>query len=101
MIQLEKFKDYVTYIGKTVEPSEWVTINQQMIDDFAEATWDRNWYHVDVERARRELPDGKTIAHGLLTLSLIPWLSGQLLTVKRYGRALNYGFDRVRYPVAV
>jgi acyl dehydratase len=101
MIQVEKFEDYTNYIGKTIEPSEWVKIDQKMIDDFAEATWDRNWYHVDIERARRELPDGLTIAHGLLTLSLVPALSAKIMTVKNYGRALNYGYDRVRYPVPV
>lgn len=68
---------------------------------FAAATGDRNWYHVDVERAARELPGGWTIAHGLLTLSLVPDMAAQIVSVRRHGRALNYGFDRVRFPVPV
>jgi acyl dehydratase len=101
MVQLEVFADFARYVGDVLEPSDWVTIDQKMIDDFAEATWDRNWYHIDVERARRELPGGRTIAHGLLTLSLVPALGARIISVKHHGRALNYGFDHVRYPAPV
>jgi acyl dehydratase len=101
MVELETLADCARYLGHVFEPSQWVTIDQKMIDDFAEATWDRNWYHVDIERARRELPGGRTIAHGLLTLSLVPALGAQIMKVTRHGRALNYGFDRVRYPTPV
>jgi acyl dehydratase len=101
MVELETLADYARYLDHVFEPSDWVTVDQKMIDDFAEATWDRNWYHVDVERARRELPGGRTIAHGLLTLSLVPALGAQIMSIKHQGRALNYGFDRVRYPTPV
>ena len=76
-------------------------IDQEMIDRFAELSGDRNWYHVDVDRARRELPGGRTIAHGLLTLSLAPGLAGQIVRVLHHGRALNYGLNKVRYPMPV
>jgi|SRR5258706_4699664 acyl dehydratase len=101
MVELDTLADYARFLGHTFEPGEWVVIDQKMIDDFADATWDRNWYHVDVERARRELPEGRTIAHGLLTLSLVPALAAKIVSIKRHGRALNYGFDRVRYPAPV
>lgn len=101
MVELDTLSDYTRYVGHEFGPGEWVLIDQKMIDDFAEATWDRNWYHVDIERARRELPEGRTIAHGLLTLSLVPALAAKIVAVKRHGRALNYGYDRVRYPVPV
>ncbi len=100
-VQLDSLADYETHIGKVLEPSPWVTIDQKMIDAFGEATGDRNWYHVDVERAARELPGGRTIAHGLLTLSLVPHMASQIVSVRRRGRAFNYGFDRVRFPAPV
>ncbi|MCS5498328.1 MaoC family dehydratase [Cnuibacter physcomitrellae] len=86
-------------IGRTLGPSEPLTVDQGMIDRFAAATLDRQWIHNDVERAVRE--NGGTIAHGLLTLSLIVPLANDVYRVDR-PVALNYGFDRVRFlaPVA-
>ena len=70
MLEVEKPADMKAHIGKQIGTSEWVTVDQPMIDKFAEATGDHQWIHVDVERAKREMPGGKTIAHGYLTLSL-------------------------------
>ena len=91
------------YVGHKFEPSGWGTIDQTLISRFAAVTGDDNWYHVDVERAAAELPDGKTIAHGLLLLALLPGLSRQIINVTEHGRALNYGYDKVRFlePVNV
>ena len=75
MLEVEKPADMKAHIGKQIGTSEWVTVDQPMIDKFAEATGDHQWIHVDVERAKREMPGGKTIAHGYLTLSLLPRLS--------------------------
>ena len=75
--------------------SDWVEITQQQIDLFAECTQDDQWIHVDVERATREM--GGTIAHGYLTLSLIPFLSAGMLNVKGVTRGINYGSDKVRF----
>ena len=72
MLTIDKPKDVFQHIGKELGPSDWLTVTQEMIDKFAEATGDHQWIHVDVERAKRELPGGKTIAHGYLTLSLLP-----------------------------
>jgi acyl dehydratase len=100
-VEMNSLADYETYVGRVLAPSAWVTIDQKMIDTFGEATGDRNWYHMDVERAARELPGGRTIAHGLLTLSLVPHMASQIVSVRHRGRAFNYGFDRVRFPAPV
>ena len=71
--------------------------DQALIDKFADATGDHQWIHVDVERAKREMPGGKTIAHGWLTLSLVPRLASTLYRVKKRSRGLNYGSNRVRF----
>lgn len=84
-------------VGEPVGTSEWVTVDQPMIDDFARVTGDQQWIHIDVERAKREAPSGKTIAHGYLTLSLIPRLVNSLYEVRRKARAINYGLDKVRF----
>jgi acyl dehydratase len=101
MTSVDTLAELAAYVGQDLGCSDWVTVDQVMIDRFAELTGDRNWYHVDIERAARELPDGKTIAHGLLTLSLVPGLGGQIVEVRRHGRAFNYGLDKVRYPAPV
>ena len=72
-----------------------------MIDQFAEATGDHQWIHVDVERAKREMPGGRTIAHGYLTLSLLPWLGSQVFSLETPGAKLNYGINKVRFPSPV
>ena len=72
-----------------------------MIDKFADATGDHQWIHVDVERAKKEMPGGKTIAHGYLTLSLLPRLAPTLMKVEKRRRGLNYGSNRVRFTAPV
>jgi acyl dehydratase len=83
-------------IGERIGPGEWVTITQEMIDDFANATGDRQWIHVDVERAKRESPGGKTIAHGYLLLSLMGVLQPTIYKVHS-ARTVNYGIDKLRF----
>jgi len=92
-----------TSVGREFGPSDWVLIDQRRIDLFADATGDHQWIHTDPERAKRESPFGKTIAHGHLTLSLAPWLLSQLLEVSGVGWMVNPGFDnvRMRAPVPV
>ncbi len=77
--------------------SDWLTIDQALIDRFAEATGDRQWIHVDPERAAREMPDGRTIAHGYLTLSLTPQLLDGAWAVHNERQSLNYGLEKVRF----
>ena len=89
--------------GQEVGLSDWVVIDQHRIDQFAEATSDYQWIHVDTERAAKEMPDGKTIAHGYLTLALIPALTGNFVEVENLTRAINFGLNKVRFytPVPV
>ena len=89
------------YVGKPLGTTDWVTLPQQQIDAFAEATGDHQWIHVDVERAARESPFGGTIAHGYLTLALVPRLLSQLLRVDGTSRVINYGIDKLRLPTPV
>ena len=90
-----EFKDLPSMIGQETCLSDWLLVDQERVNKFAEATGDFQWIHVDVERAQREI--GGTIAHGFLTLSLIPALSSSKLTVRGVSRAVNYGSDKVRF----
>jgi acyl dehydratase len=101
MLKVEKPQDLLQHVGQELGPSEWLTVTQEMIDKFAEATGDHQWIHVDVERAKAEMPGGKTIAHGYLTLSLLPRLAPTLLRVEKRRRGLNYGSNRVRFTAPV
>lgn len=84
--------------GQEVAVSEWLEVTQQRIDAFAAATGDHQWIHVDVERCRRESPFQTTIAHGFLTLSLIPQFSFETLSIRQsFFMAINYGLNRVRF----
>lgn len=85
------------HVGTTFGPGAWTTVTQDMIDRFADVTGDHQWIHVDVERAAREMPGGRTIAHGFLSLALISHLAAELVTVDKVGRAINYGSDKVRF----
>ena len=87
--------------GQEVGISDWITIDQARIDRFAEATDDFQWIHVDAERAARELPHATTIAHGYLTLSLIPALTGDFVKVENLARAMNFGCNKVRFYTMV
>ena len=84
------------FVGVELGPSSWVTVGQSRIDDFARATGDDQWIHVDRERAKRESPFGNTVAHGYLTLSLASTLLPEIFTVQEYSHIVNYGVDKVR-----
>src|SRR6266542_4613360 len=101
MLIVETPQDLKQHIGTTLGPTEWITVDQAMIDKFAEATGDHQWIHVDVERAKKEMPGGKTIAHGYLTLSLLPRLVPMLLQVKNRKRGINYGSNKIRFTNTV
>ena len=91
------FEQLSGLIGQETGVSDWVAIDQNRINQFAEATGDHQWIHVDVERAKKEMPGGKTIAHGYLTLSLIPWLTGGFLKIEGVTRGINYGSNKIRF----
>jgi acyl dehydratase len=89
-------------VGREIGVSEWFRVTQERIQEFAEATEDRQWIHLDGERASKESPYGDTIAHGFLTLSLISHLMKDVMEIRSGVRlAVNYGLNRVRFPAAV
>ena len=97
-VPVAQLKDF---IGKELGHSDWLTIDQQRVDQFADCTGDHQFIHVDAEKAA-QTPFGGTIAHGFLSLSLLPMLSGDLMVVPEGTRmGVNYGLDKVRFPAPV
>jgi acyl dehydratase len=93
----DDFEELKAAIGTEIGTSDWVEITQDRINTFADATGDEQWIHVDADRAARELPGKTTIAHGLLTLSLIPMFMRSIIGLKGLKNTLNYGANRIRY----
>jgi len=93
--------DATGLVGSELGVSEWVTIDQQRVNDFADVTGDHQWIHIDVERAKAESPYGAPIAHGFLTLSMIPALSKDNFRVQNAKLVINYGLNKVRFLAAV
>jgi len=100
MREFNSIEELQSLVGQEVAVSDWVTIDQERIDRFADATSDHQWIHVDPERAKSG-PFGTTVAHGFLTLSLLPYLTHQAITFNNTKLAINYGLDRVRFPAPV
>jgi len=94
-------EELATLAGQEVAVGDWFEIDQERINGFAEATNDRQWIHVDAERAQRESPFKTTIAHGFLTLSLMPFLIDRALRIEGLRLVVNFGLSRVRFPGAV
>ncbi len=88
-------------VGQEVALSDWVVITQERIDGFADATNDHQWIHVDAERCRRESPYRTTVAHGFLTLAMVPAMLQNALRLVDVGMAINYGLNKVRFPAPV
>ncbi len=93
--------DLFDHVGDELGPTTWLEVAQDRIDEFADATGDHQWIHVDDERARAESPFGGPIAHGYLTLSLANLFLPQLLTVEAFSMGVNVGLDKVRFPAPV
>lgn len=100
-VVVEHAADLAAHLGQPLGKSDWVTIDQEKITAFAELTGDDHWIHVDVERAGREMPQGRTIAHGFYVLSLIPRLQRGVYTIRQRGKGLNYGCNKVRFTAPV
>ncbi|MBR0962013.1 MaoC family dehydratase [Bradyrhizobium japonicum] len=95
------FKEVKAAVGTEIGVSDWIEITQDRINKFADATCDEQWIHVDEERAKVEMPGGRTIAHGLLSLSLAPMFVRSVMSLKGLRNTLNYGADRIRYLAPV
>ena len=94
---IEGFDELESLTGTELGASEWLTITQEMVDRFADVTLDHQWIHVDADRAVRESPYGTTIAHGFLTLSLVPHFTRQIVDLRGVSRRINYGVLRKRF----
>lgn len=98
MLTLNSIDELKSHVGTEIGVTEWFAVTQERIQQFADGTGDHQWIHVDVERARRESPFKTTIAHGFLTLSLLPQFMPQVIQIKGGMRmGINYGLNRLRF----
>jgi acyl dehydratase len=100
-VELKGVEGMQSALGQEIGPSEWRTITQEDIDAFARISRDDQWIHVDAERAKKESPFGKTIAHGNLTLSLVDGFRKELTSASGFALAVNYGWNKIRFPAPV
>ena len=100
MVTINSYEEFAALKGKEIGTSEWLEVNQERINQFADATLDHQWIHVDAERAK-EGPFGQTIVHGYLTLSLLPHMWGEIITVNNIKMMVNYGMDKMKFGQAV
>ena len=100
MVTINSYEEFAALKGKEIGTSEWLEVNQERISQFADATLDHQWIHVETERAK-EGPFGQTIVHGYLTLSLLPHMWGEIITVNNLKMMVNYGMDKMKFGQAV
>jgi len=101
MVVIKSHAEFESYLGKEIGVSNWHQITQQQINQFADATLDHQWIHIDSERAKKESPFKTTIAHGYLTLSLIPYFWKQVADVQNLKMQVNYGLEQLKFGQAV
>ena len=94
---INSYAEFAAHLGEQLGVSDWLEVNQDRINLFADATLDHQWIHVDVERAKKESPYKSTIAHGYLTLSLLPYMWDQIIEVHNIKMLVNYGMDQMRF----
>lgn len=98
---IEDLEELKGMVGQEIGVSDWISISQERVNTFADATGDHQWIHVDPERAKKESPYGGAIAHGYLTLSLAPYFLQQIMDIKKKRMGVNYGLNKVRFPAPV
>lgn len=98
---INSYDEFAALLGKNIGISDYVELPQERINLFADATLDHQWIHVDTERAKTESPFGSTIAHGYLTLSMLPYLWNQIVEVNNLKMMVNYGMDKMKFGQAV
>ena len=98
---ISSYEEFSAHLGEKLGESEWLQIDQERINKFADATLDPQWIHIDVERAKRESPYKSTIAHGYLTLSLLPYMWNQIIEVHNLKMMVNYGVDKMKFGTPV
>ena len=94
---INSYDEFASHLGEVLGTSDWLEVGQDRINLFADATLDHQWIHIDVERAKQESPYKSTIAHGYLTLSLLPYLWDQIIEVNNLKMMVNYGMDKMRF----
>lgn len=94
---VNSYEEFASHVGQVLGTSDWLQVDQDRINAFADATLDHQWIHVDVERAKKESPYKSTIAHGYLTLSLLPYFWNQIIEVNNLKMMVNYGMDKMRF----
>ena len=100
-VVFENLAELCSLKGNSLPKGEWFTVTQQMINDFANATLDKQWIHIDEEKAAKYSPTGTTIAHGFMSVSMLSELISDLIEVKSVKMGLNYGLNKVRFPNSV
>ena len=98
---INNFEEFEQYVGKELGVSDYMQITQEQINKFADATFDHQWIHVDVEKAKAESPYKSTISHGYLNLSILPYLWNQIIEVNNVKMLVNYGIEKLRFNQAV
>lgn len=101
MLEINSYEEFAAHLGQELGTSDWLEVDQDRVNMFADATLDHQWIHVDIERAKAESPYKGTIVHGYLTLSLLPYFWGQIIKVNNLKMLVNYGMDKMKFGQAV
>ena len=97
-MQFENLAALKAHVEKPIPPTEWITVTQEMVNAFADATLDKQWIHIDVERAKKESPFGGTIAHGFMSISMASKFLEMAIQVDSVKMVVNYGLNKIRFP---
>ena len=100
-VVINSYEDFQQYVGQVLGASDYVELPQERINMFADATLDHQWIHVDIEKAKAESPFGQTIAHGYLTISMVPHMWNEIIEVNNLERMMNYGIKEMRFAQPV
>ena len=101
MLEINSYEEFAAHLGQELGTSDWLEVDQDRVNMFADATLDHQWIHVDIERAKAESPYKGTIVHGYLTLSLLPYFWEQIIKVNNLKMMVNYGMDKMKFGQAV
>ena len=101
MLEINSYEEFAAHLGQELGTSDWLEVDQDRVNMFADATLDHQWIHVDIERATAESPYKGTIVHGYLTLSLLPYFWEQIIKVNNLKMLVNYGMDKMKFGQAV
>ena len=101
MLEINSYEEFAAHLGQELGTSDWLEVDQDRVNMFADATLDHQWIHVDIERAKAESPYKGTIVHGYLTLSLLPYFWEQIIKVNNQKMLVNYGMDKMKFGQAV